>query len=140
MMGESLLRRAEISMPPDAVALASLAPSIGRFVPSLQMAACALAKIGHTGPASDCSVQVVKHRQTTRQMALLARATCRHVSIVPFSLVAFSRQYTVKRGDEAELQAARQWLSKLDPETIPKGICEVSFSRSSGPGGQNVNK
>jgi peptidyl-tRNA hydrolase ICT1 len=42
--------------------------------------------------------------------------------------------------DEEELKAARQWLSKLDPETIPRDLCEVSFSRSSGPGGQNVNK
>lgn len=53
------------------------------------------------------------------------------------------RQYATKRGgdvDEAELQAARQWLAKLDPDTIPRDICEVSFSRSSGPGGQNVNK
>lgn len=53
------------------------------------------------------------------------------------------RQYAIKRGadvDEAELQAARQWLAKLDPDTIPRDICEVSFSRSSGPGGQNVNK
>lgn len=53
------------------------------------------------------------------------------------------RWYATKRGgdvDEAELEAARAWLSKLDPDTIPKEICEVTFSRSSGPGGQNVNK
>ncbi|KAK4891489.1 hypothetical protein LTR27_009984 [Elasticomyces elasticus] len=42
--------------------------------------------------------------------------------------------------DEAELDSARKWLAKLDPETIPRGICDVTFSRSSGPGGQNVNK
>ncbi|KAF7196078.1 hypothetical protein HII31_02479 [Pseudocercospora fuligena] len=42
--------------------------------------------------------------------------------------------------DEAELQAARKWLKALDPETIPRELCEISFSRSSGPGGQNVNK
>ncbi|OMP85909.1 hypothetical protein BK809_0002121 [Diplodia seriata] len=41
---------------------------------------------------------------------------------------------------EDDLAAARKWLQKLDPETIPKHICDVSFSRSSGPGGQNVNK
>ncbi|KXS99453.1 hypothetical protein AC578_8121 [Pseudocercospora eumusae] len=47
-----------------------------------------------------------------------------------------------RRGDadEAELQAARKWLKALDPETIPRELCEISFSRSSGPGGQNVNK
>ncbi|SMY28682.1 unnamed protein product [Zymoseptoria tritici ST99CH_1A5] len=42
--------------------------------------------------------------------------------------------------DEEELKAARQWLQKLDADTIPRDLCEVSFSRSSGPGGQNVNK
>ncbi|KAF1946686.1 hypothetical protein EJ02DRAFT_217451 [Clathrospora elynae] len=39
------------------------------------------------------------------------------------------------------LQAARTWLTKLHAEAIPlKSIGELSFSRSSGPGGQNVNK
>lgn len=39
-----------------------------------------------------------------------------------------------------ELRAARKWLAQLHAETIPKSIGELSFSRSSGPGGQNVNK
>jgi peptidyl-tRNA hydrolase ICT1 len=40
-----------------------------------------------------------------------------------------------------ELRAARSWLASLHAEAIPlKSIGEVSFSRSSGPGGQNVNK
>lgn len=43
-------------------------------------------------------------------------------------------------GQDDELQAAREWLAKLNHGTVPRGICEVSFSRSSGPGGQNVNK
>ena len=42
--------------------------------------------------------------------------------------------------NEEELQAARKWLEELDAETIPVNIGELSFSRSSGPGGQNVNK
>jgi peptidyl-tRNA hydrolase ICT1 len=43
--------------------------------------------------------------------------------------------------DEAELAAARNWLANLDAETIRKNAdCDISFSRSSGPGGQNVNK
>lgn len=42
--------------------------------------------------------------------------------------------------DEKELKAARNWLKAYTVETIPKSIGEVSFSRSSGPGGQNVNK
>lgn len=53
------------------------------------------------------------------------------------------RLYAANRSscaDEGELKAARQWLSRLDPDTIPRDLCDVSFSRSSGPGGQNVNK
>jgi peptidyl-tRNA hydrolase ICT1 len=42
--------------------------------------------------------------------------------------------------NEEDLQKARIWLDSLHAETIPKSICEMSFSRSSGPGGQNVNK
>ncbi|KAJ4412623.1 hypothetical protein N0V91_000382 [Didymella pomorum] len=42
--------------------------------------------------------------------------------------------------DEEELQKARAWLAALHAEVIPlKTISELSFSRSSGPGGQNVN-
>ncbi|CAC9889092.1 unnamed protein product [Aureobasidium pullulans] len=41
-----------------------------------------------------------------------------------------------ENGDD-ELDAARRWLATFDAETIPKSICDVSFSRSSGPGGQN---
>ncbi|KAJ5795689.1 uncharacterized protein N7518_004229 [Penicillium psychrosexuale] len=41
---------------------------------------------------------------------------------------------------EQDVQLARDWLKTLNSKTIPRNICEVSFSRSSGPGGQNVNK
>ncbi|KAK1049821.1 hypothetical protein LTR12_013387 [Friedmanniomyces endolithicus] len=56
----------------------------------------------------------------------------------------FQRSYAAARhgapADEADLSAARTWLSNLNPNTIPRSICQISFSRSSGPGGQNVNK
>ncbi|KAB8253896.1 hypothetical protein BDV32DRAFT_143359 [Aspergillus pseudonomiae] len=39
-----------------------------------------------------------------------------------------------------DLAAARKWLTGLTLKTIPRHICEISFSRSGGPGGQNVNK
>ncbi|KZF21918.1 peptidyl-tRNA hydrolase domain-containing protein [Xylona heveae TC161] len=42
--------------------------------------------------------------------------------------------------DEAELAAARRWIANCTPDSIPKNLGQVSFSRSSGPGGQNVNK
>ncbi|KAJ3760121.1 RF-1 domain-containing protein [Lentinula raphanica] len=35
---------------------------------------------------------------------------------------------------------ARDWVSRFKQESIPKTLVELSFSRSSGPGGQNVNK
>jgi peptidyl-tRNA hydrolase ICT1 len=57
--------------------------------------------------------------------------------------VGARRWATDRRGaeiDEDELKAARSWLAKLDAETIPRSIGEVTFSRSSGPGGQHVNK
>ncbi|KAJ5240148.1 hypothetical protein N7468_004767 [Penicillium chermesinum] len=39
-----------------------------------------------------------------------------------------------------EVELARAWLKTLNPKSIPRHVGEVSFSRSSGPGGQNVNK
>ncbi|KAJ5551164.1 hypothetical protein N7535_000893 [Penicillium sp. DV-2018c] len=41
---------------------------------------------------------------------------------------------------EQDVQIAREWLRTLNAKSIPRNICEISFSRSSGPGGQNVNK
>ncbi|KAI9682722.1 MAG: hypothetical protein M1829_006709 [Trizodia sp. TS-e1964] len=37
------------------------------------------------------------------------------------------------------IEEARHWIAQL-PDIIPSRICEVSYSRSSGPGGQKVNK
>lgn len=51
-----------------------------------------------------------------------------------------SRHQPAASASDEDLAVARKWLQKLDSETIPKNICDVSFSRSSGPGGQNVNK
>ncbi|KAJ5513973.1 hypothetical protein N7463_003525 [Penicillium fimorum] len=41
---------------------------------------------------------------------------------------------------DQDIQIARDWLKTFNSKTIPRNICEISFSRSSGPGGQNVNK
>jgi len=41
---------------------------------------------------------------------------------------------------EAEIKNARQWLKTFDKSVIPQTVGDVSYSRSSGPGGQNVNK
>lgn len=44
------------------------------------------------------------------------------------------------QGRSEDLAAARRWLAKLDAQTVPRHLCEIAFSRSGGPGGQNVNK
>lgn len=59
--------------------------------------------------------------------------------------ITVSRQFATRKdngaADEEEIDAARKWLANLDADTIrEKAVCDVSFSRSSGPGGQNVNK
>ena len=40
---------------------------------------------------------------------------------------------------EEEKKQARQWLADYNSSTIPKRICQMTSSRSSGPGGQHVN-
>ncbi|KAL4779008.1 hypothetical protein BJX76DRAFT_352150 [Aspergillus varians] len=52
------------------------------------------------------------------------------------------RFFASRRADfsDDELNAAREWLSNFSSTTIPRHIGEISFSRSGGPGGQNVNK
>ena len=48
---------------------------------------------------------------------------------------------TAGGADEADIEEARKWLARLDADTIRHNVpCDLSFSRSSGPGGQNVNK
>lgn len=46
---------------------------------------------------------------------------------------------TVKTSD-SEFETARTWLATFKPASISRKIGELSYSRSSGPGGQNVNK
>lgn len=65
-------------------------------------------------------------------------------SIITFPITSFlSRSFASKRSpesDEEDYRSAREWMSKFNSQSIPRSICEISFSRSSGPGGQNVNK
>ncbi|KAJ6596025.1 RF-1 domain-containing protein [Mycena sp. CBHHK59/15] len=46
--------------------------------------------------------------------------------------------HALESSEEAVL--ARAWIAQFRALKIPKGSVELSFSRSSGPGGQNVNK
>ena len=45
-----------------------------------------------------------------------------------------------KGPDDEDHKEARTWLARFNTNTIPKDVCKLTFSRSSGPGGQNVNK
>jgi peptidyl-tRNA hydrolase ICT1 len=73
---------------------------------------------------------------------------CRLLTVrppVPITSYAPAVRRTVSSARDSstdeDLRAARSWLAGLDAEAIPlKSIGELSFSRSSGPGGQNVNK
>ena len=41
---------------------------------------------------------------------------------------------------EPDFDAARKWHALNGQRPLPSNIGEVSYARSSGPGGQNVNK
>lgn len=57
----------------------------------------------------------------------------------PFRRFASSANPRSKSAD-SDVELARQWLKSFDSRTIPRHLGQISFSRSSGPGGQNVNK
>ncbi|KAI3406425.2 hypothetical protein KGF56_000906 [Candida oxycetoniae] len=40
----------------------------------------------------------------------------------------------------AEIEKAKRWLANFSPDKVPKHHFQISYSRSSGPGGQKVNK
>ncbi|RDI78506.1 hypothetical protein Vi05172_g11480 [Venturia inaequalis] len=42
--------------------------------------------------------------------------------------------------NEDDVDECRRWLSQFDAKAFPRSLGELSYSRSSGPGGQNVNK
>ncbi|KAF2666704.1 hypothetical protein BT63DRAFT_316217 [Microthyrium microscopicum] len=46
----------------------------------------------------------------------------------------------IRRLHQDDFAAARSWMESFTPASVPARICDFSFSRSSGPGGQNVNK
>ncbi|KAK5114314.1 hypothetical protein LTR62_002565 [Meristemomyces frigidus] len=71
---------------------------------------------------------------------ILPGSTTSSKSLCVTRALATKRSTNAEEADEAELAAARKWLANLNPDTIPRNLCDITFSRSSGPGGQNVNK
>lgn len=75
-----------------------------------------------------------------------------HVALSKISLQftarVWARAYSSGLGadrpwSEDDLTKARQWyngFARNPVEAVPRTLGEVSYSRSSGPGGQNVNK
>jgi peptidyl-tRNA hydrolase ICT1 len=69
---------------------------------------------------------------------IIARTSVR--SNISLHARAFASKCGPSEYSEEDLAAARKWLTDLNPDTIPQSLSEITFSRSSGPGGQNVNK
>ena len=71
--------------------------------------------------------------------ALLRPVCCEQIAVgLPTARPAsFSSQIST---NGSELAAARAWVDRLTIDAIPRDACEISYARSSGPGGQNVNK
>lgn len=53
------------------------------------------------------------------------------------NFLAFTRLYAQQTFTKQEIEEAKRWL---DAPSINKSLFEITFSRSSGPGGQKVNK
>ncbi|KAL1635431.1 hypothetical protein SLS58_010294 [Diplodia intermedia] len=92
------------------------------------------------GPALRLLRRLVPRQARLLPVAATTVAPARRPVLQSLQSRPFASRRQPDAASEDDLAAARKWLQKLDPETIPKHICDVSFSRSSGPGGQNVNK
>jgi hypothetical protein len=63
----------------------------------------------------------------------------RTIWYLPLSFARFARYQAFDADfDPEELSEAREWHTKFDMNSLPPGA--TSYSRSSGPGGQHVNK
>ncbi|KAI5966300.1 uncharacterized protein KGF55_000609 [Candida pseudojiufengensis] len=62
----------------------------------------------------------------------------KHVSIILRSIRLLSSDAEVVSSEA--IQKSKIWLQTVDTSIIPKHLFEITYSRSSGPGGQKVNK
>ena len=60
-------------------------------------------------------------------------SNCLSRRVVPLRACTF-RSEAHDAPSEEDQKAARQWLAGLNANTVPRSICQTSFSRSSGPG------
>lgn len=80
---------------------------------------------------------------TCKLIYMARQVSCWYRGIQRFSSTAVcqSAARPLPNGAAEANHAGREWLKTFSASTtIPRNICDISFSRSSGPGGQNVNK
>jgi len=63
-----------------------------------------------------------------------------HIRRPAFLQPALWRRSFAVAASENDIANARIWLLNFTADSIPKHLWKVTYSRSSGPGGQNVNK
>lgn len=66
---------------------------------------------------------------------LLAPASS--IQLAPWKRLARTQAFEASL-DPSEISEARKWRQSVDKDSLPKGT--TTFARSSGPGGQHVNK
>ncbi|KAI0379397.1 hypothetical protein F5Y04DRAFT_128481 [Hypomontagnella monticulosa] len=71
---------------------------------------------------------------TRLSLALISR----HLESTPWLVRNVQHQAYEATFDQDDLTEARKWHASFNEDSLPKG--QTSFSRSSGPGGQHVNK
>ena len=89
-------------------------------------------------------------RQTIMSHRIRLFAIPRPVGILPQHLIksfAKRRFASSRNGSGAEspysdedFAAARKWASTFKPDSLPRNLAKTRFDRSSGKGGQHVNK
>ncbi|KAL5485941.1 hypothetical protein ACEPAI_6985 [Sanghuangporus weigelae] len=83
-----------------------------------------------------CRLVIRESRSNLVPAVILSRFSRRYVSKsfapVPPSIASLETP--------SDMKAARQWAEAFRKVSIPREVVELTFSRSSGPGGQNVNK
>ena len=109
----------------------------------------AIAIVLRPGPRSGASTSAQYHFCNTSQNSNAPSAGLRlfHCSPTHLSLLSAQTHESAKSwnlaarlGSLEELEELSEWLGRFKKDSIPAGTFELSHARSSGKGGQNVNK